>query len=87
MIKESHQLITTGPYQYLVHPSYTAQIGCVMLGLLFLRAYAVMLMVVPYAVYVLRSRIAVEEGMMKNRFGDEYVAYMARRWRMVPKVW
>ena len=87
MIKNDHQLIKTGPYQYLVHPSYTAQVGCIMLALLFLRAYLVMALAVPYIVYVVYNRIKIEEEMMRTNFGDEYLQYVATRWRLVPKVW
>ena len=87
MIKENHQLVTSGPYQYLVHPSYTGQIGCIVMGLLFLRSYVVLAVMIPYAVYVLRSRILFEEAMMTKQFGNEYLRYVEARWRMVPKVW
>ena len=87
LIKKGHQLITTGPYQYLVHPSYTAQIGCCLLGLLFLRSYLVMVPMIPYALVVVLKRAKMEENMLRLHFGDQFDKYMSVRNRFIPGVY
>ena len=86
-IKTDHKLITSGPYQYLVHPSYTGQIGQLLLVLLFFRMYYVLIPIVMYIMYKLPSRISDEEKMMKDHFGTEYDEYVQERYRMIPFIY
>ena len=86
-VREHHQLITHGVYQYIRHPMYSA---------LFLYSLG-QLLVLPnwiagpsYLVtfgILFAFRICDEERMMLEEFGDEYAAYMAKTKRLVPGIW
>jgi len=89
-IRKDHQLIKTGMYTYLVHPSYTAQFmvhysywALLLLGsnLLFNVMFVLLIL---YSLYMLRYRTRLEEQMMMKRFGKEYKEYMSSRYRFIP---
>ncbi|PWN45241.1 hypothetical protein IE81DRAFT_209166 [Ceraceosorus guamensis] len=134
-VKDEQNLVKTGPYKYLAHPSYFglffAYIGMttVLLGPLNVLVYLLddkplfesatyalpswMVDVVggvksislnPRAIaravlcleaiqtlrtglWVVPTRIADEESMMRKHFGQEYDNYLAKRWRVFPFVW
>ena len=81
--KESHELVTSGPYALVRHPIYTALI------LLFLAmdiplatpAAAAGFLLVVWSCWV---KLQQEEALMLQQFPDSYPAYMARTRRLVP---
>ncbi|HNU68245.1 MAG TPA: isoprenylcysteine carboxylmethyltransferase family protein [Myxococcota bacterium] len=83
-LKDSHRLISNGPYRYVRHPMYTAVF-------LFFGAVAVTtanwLIIGPAMaiILVLSVRIRFEEAMMLDRFGETYSAYAANTGALVPR--
>ena len=86
-IKKDHQLIKNGPYQYLVHPSYTGQLGMVYTFILFTRFYWMLPILGLYTYMLLHKRISIEENMMINKFGGEYDKYIKERKRFIPFIY
>ncbi|KAJ3358855.1 hypothetical protein GGF32_009951 [Allomyces javanicus] len=83
-----HQLITAGPYAYLAHPSYTG-LGLAVVGYLYvvgLRGWRLGL-VAAVALAATYARIVDEEVALRGKFGEQWDAYLAQRWRLVPMVW
>ena len=81
-----HQLIVVGPYRRLRHPMYTA-LFCMAFAYSLLSAnwiVAAANILAVTAMYL--ARVADEEQMMIDQFGDEYRAYMRRTGRLVPKL-
>ena len=83
-VQEGQTIIRKGPYRYVRHPSYT---GAIMIftgiGLAILSWGSVLvLLLVSFAVYGYRIRI--EEKTLVERFGEEYVRYMAETKMLVP---
>lgn len=86
-LREKHQLITQGVYRRLRHPMYLA---------LFLYAFGQALVLPNWVAgpsYVVAFtllyalRVGPEERMMREAFGQDYEAYMARTRRLVPGRW
>lgn len=84
-IKESHSMITEGPYARVRHPMYTV-LNAFSFGISLLTAnfliigFAILLMMVfPFLV-------RKEEQMMLETFGDEYQEYMKRTGRFFPQI-
>jgi protein-S-isoprenylcysteine O-methyltransferase Ste14 len=86
LTKESHKLVTAGPYRWVRHPLYTvAAIALIslsivasnwlMLAVAFCAPIAIGLFVVPR-----------EETELIRRFGDEYREYQARTGMFVPQI-
>ncbi len=78
-----HQMVTGGLYKHIRHPGYLGEILIYFAVPTFLSsAYgaATMLMILPFILY----RIRVEEGMMTEKFGDDYRRYAKGTKRLVP---
>lgn len=78
------RLVTTGPYRWLRHPSYTgivvALAGAALLFESVFGAAVIVLVMLPVYAY----RIRLEERALVERFGDEYRSFAARRWALLP---
>ncbi|KAF9902310.1 hypothetical protein EC991_005050 [Linnemannia zychae] len=95
-LREGHRLIKTGPYRYVLHPSYTglflnlatytATVGYE--GLCDPIPISLILLAVVWiqsAVFLDRGKD--EEAMLAEAFGQEWVDYATTRWRFVPLVY
>jgi protein-S-isoprenylcysteine O-methyltransferase len=83
-IAADHQLIDTGPYRWLRHPSYTGAL-LAFLGLaLCTQNWASLAIIVVGPAAAFSYRIHVEEAALAGAFGDRYRQYMQRTWRLVP---
>ena len=85
-IQPGHTLVTTGIYSVIRNPSYLGfVISALGWALVFRSAVGVLLAVLLLPPLV--ARIRAEEALLGEQFGDEYVRYCARTWRMVPGVY
>jgi protein-S-isoprenylcysteine O-methyltransferase Ste14 len=83
-LKEEHRLVTDGIYARLRHPMYSAfWLMAVAQALLLPNWVAGPAGLVGFGTLFF-SRIGAEERMMEDAFGEEYRAYRARTWRVVP---
>ncbi len=83
-IADDHQLITTGPYRYVRHPSYTGTLLIFLgFGLCLLNFLSLLVLVVPITAAFL-WRIHVEEAALRDAFGEGYRDYAARTRRIIP---
>ncbi len=85
-IREGHQLITHGIYKHVRHPVYSGVI---------LRAFAIPIYTTSLlgflfaltAIPLFNYRIGVEEKMLIEEFGDEYLEYTKATWKLFPYVY
>jgi protein-S-isoprenylcysteine O-methyltransferase Ste14 len=83
-VRERHALVTHGVYARVRHPMYAAfWLWAVAQALLLPNWIAGPAGLVGFTALFL-GRVEREERMMLDAFGDEYRAYMARSWRLVP---
>ena len=86
-IVKEHQLINTGLYAILRHPSYTGAlitfIGCP----LWLGVYYSIFIVASCMTLAYYLRIKAEEELLNKAFGSEYANYSKKTWRLFPYVW
>lgn len=83
MMKEQ-TLITTGPYQFIRHPIYTAFLLIMSSTLLISANWLIGLSWTGMTVLEIASRIGFEESLMLEYFGDRYRTYMKKTGRLVP---
>jgi protein-S-isoprenylcysteine O-methyltransferase Ste14 len=84
MIKEQ-SLITSGPYQFIRHPIYTAFL-LILGSTLFISAnWLIGFAWIGMTVLEVASRIGFEESLMLEYFGDQYREYMKRTGQLLPK--
>lgn len=80
--ERSSALVTDGFYEHSRNPMYLAML-LLLVGVAWLLGSITAFLPVPFMYLVLRYRvITVEEGMLEETFGDEYLEYKrkVRRW-------
>ena len=83
-LRQAHTLTRTGPYARIRHPMYTSGFLLVIgQGLLTANLVVLLLPLVMLTVLVV-VRLPDEEAMMRERFGEEYQAYMRQTGRLLP---
>jgi protein-S-isoprenylcysteine O-methyltransferase len=86
-ILDDHQIVKSGLYRNIRHPSYTGfllrYLGG---GLAFANWLSLIIIFLPMLAAIL-YRIMVEESALIEAFGSEYIDYASRTKRLVPKVY
>jgi protein-S-isoprenylcysteine O-methyltransferase Ste14 len=86
-IGDSHQLIDTGIYHFVRHPSYTGSLVSFLgLGLTFSNWLCVLVIFIPIFV-AFAYRIKVEEQALREHFGDKYEQYCRQTRRLLPLIY
>jgi protein-S-isoprenylcysteine O-methyltransferase Ste14 len=86
-IRKDHQLMQSGFYKYLRHPSYTGSIlSFIGFGLSWNNWLGLVVVFVPI-VLVFIYRINIEEKVLTQQFGPLYSDYMSRSKRLLPFVY
>jgi protein-S-isoprenylcysteine O-methyltransferase Ste14 len=86
-VRENHTLITRGVYGRIRHPMYTSLFcNAIAQALLLANWIAGPAMLITFTLMFF-ARLGPEEGMMRERFGEEYASYAKRTKRLVPGVW
>jgi protein-S-isoprenylcysteine O-methyltransferase Ste14 len=87
VIKTDHQLVRSGIYKHLRHPSYTGLlIGHLGFGLAFANWYSLRMSTLPYLLAAF-YRMRVEERALASAFGAEYENYCKISKRLIPGVY
>ena len=82
-IQPGHTLVTGGVYSIVRNPSYLGLLVNLLGWALAFRSAAGVLLV-ALIIPPLVARIRAEEALLRAQFGDEYDAYFARTWRLIP---
>ena len=85
-VREDHKLVTQGIYRYVRHPMYSSfwlwGIAQALLVPNWIAGFAGLASVA----LLYFGRVAAEEEMMRDEFGEDYVAYCARTGRIIPRL-
>lgn len=85
-IHEGQPVVTTGPYRYVRHPSYTGLLLAFLgLGVFFGNWLSLGVLVIPITLALI-YRIRLEESVLVSALGPSYPAYCARTKRLIPGV-
>lgn len=82
-IQPGHTLATDGVYRVIRNPSYLG-LAIKMIGWSLAFRSIVGILLAAVLVPPLIARIRAEEALLRAQFGDQYDAYRARTWRMIP---
>jgi protein-S-isoprenylcysteine O-methyltransferase Ste14 len=85
-IQPGHTLVTSGIYSHIRNPSY---LGVLVLSLGWALAFRSTAGVLLAALKILPlvARMNSEERLLRSQFGQEYEAYRARTWRLIPMLY
>lgn len=86
-ILSNHQLINTGIYRFIRHPAYAGSLLSFLgLGLSFSNWLSTLVILIPIlAVFIYRIR--VEERVLTQALGNEYIIYSKVTKRIIPKIY
>jgi protein-S-isoprenylcysteine O-methyltransferase Ste14 len=83
---KAQALVTSAPYQFVRHPIYTAFLLILGSTLFISSNWLIGLAWAGMAVIEITSRIGFEETLMLEFFGDQYLEYMKKTGRLLPKI-
>ena len=86
-LTNDHQLVRSGPYRWVRHPSYLGAFMAITGAPVFLNAWWAVLIAVISMSIAYYLRIGVEEKMLSAYFGDQYLAYKKQTKRIIPFIW
>ena len=85
-MREEQHVVSTGIYRRVRHPGYLGEI-VLWIGSGLATSNVIPLVLISGAILTAYlRRIAAEERMMAAQLGEEYLAYTARSWKLVPFV-
>jgi protein-S-isoprenylcysteine O-methyltransferase Ste14 len=86
-IKKNHEMVQTGFYRYLRHPSYAASLlSFIGMGLSLNNWLSFTIVIVPvFLVFI--YRINVEENALLKQFNEEYLIYKNKTKRLIPFIY
>jgi len=87
LVAEDHHVVSTGPYARIRHPGYLSEI-LMWEGLAVLCSNLLLVIIFPImTLLVYLYRISVEERMLNEKLGDEYIEYRRKTRRLIPFVY
>jgi protein-S-isoprenylcysteine O-methyltransferase len=86
-IHSGHEVIDTGPYRLIRHPSYTgALLAFLGLALCMANWWSLALVMVPI-LWAFGRRMSIEESALASALGAPYTQYMSRTKRLAPFIY
>lgn len=86
-IKDTHQLVQSGPYALVRHPSYLGAFIAIMGCAVILEAWYTMPVAFAAMIYAYYVRIEKEEAALMKMFGQRYADYRQQTQRLFPYIW
>ena len=86
-IRDSHRLVTTGLYQDVRHPMYSALLLYGLGQMVTVPNWVVGPSYVVAMLLMCALRLGPEEKLMRDEFNGEYEAYASRTKKLIPGVW
>ena len=85
-VRDEHTLVTHGPYRWVRHPMYTVLYIFSIALFLLTGNWLIGGMFLGSLTLIVVTRLANEEAVMLETFGDEYHNYMKRSGRFLPRI-
>ncbi len=84
LIHNQHQLITDGPYKWIRHPAYTGLLLALAGAGLAMGDFVALLLLTVVPFFAFKLRIAMEEKKLIKQFGQQYLVYLDKTYRLLP---
>jgi protein-S-isoprenylcysteine O-methyltransferase len=86
-IQKGQTVVSSGPYRFVRHPSYTGAIVLYVCTMLVIKAWIGAALVLVFLTFAFVRRIRYEEDLLISALGDEYISYSRNLKRLVPSLW
>jgi protein-S-isoprenylcysteine O-methyltransferase Ste14 len=87
VIQAGHQVVASGPYRVLRHPSYAGGLVAFLGVGIALDSWLSVVALVLIPLLAIGVRIRVEEAALARALGPDYTSYASRTRRLVPGIW
>lgn len=87
VVQDGHHVVSTGPYRFIRHPSYTGALLALAGTGIVLDSWLSILALTGLPLLAILVRIRVEEAYLAANLGHDYQAYTARTRRLMPGLW
>src|SRR5258708_19063849 len=87
LVKTDHHVVDNGPYRLIRNPGYLGDIFLFVGAGLAASNWIVVVVITLVLLTGYIYRIRVEENMLQTKFGEEFQAYRARTWKLIPLVY
>jgi protein-S-isoprenylcysteine O-methyltransferase Ste14 len=85
-LSDDHELITTGPYRWLRHPIYASMLGMLLQVGLVKAWWPLLIAGLVFYVIGTEIRVRAEEGLLAERFGDDFARFKSSTKAYIPFV-
>ena len=86
-IRKDQTIIKDGIYKFIRHPSYSGSLLSFLgLSLVFTNVFTILIIVVPITIAFLH-RIKIEENVLTDVIGTEYVEYSKQTKKLIPFIY
>jgi len=85
-IREEQHVVSTGIYRRVRHPGYLGDMFLFVGSGIGTANFITTILILGVILPAFTRRIAVEERMLVDQLGEEYSAYQAKTWRLIPFV-
>jgi protein-S-isoprenylcysteine O-methyltransferase Ste14 len=86
-IRDNHQIKKDGVYRFIRHPSYSGSLLSFIGFGISLNNWLSLISVIALITIALVRRISIEEKVLTNQFGADYLEYKRRTYRMIPWIY
>jgi len=87
VIIQNHQLVNAGIYNYVRHPAYLGSLLSFLGLALYFGNWISFVVIFFPTLFAILNRIAVEEKVLINHFGREYIDYAKKTKRLIPNIY
>jgi protein-S-isoprenylcysteine O-methyltransferase Ste14 len=84
-IRQDHELIVSGPYAQLLHPSYTGKLMLITGVIIYMGMWSNLLLLIP-VIGFLAKRVQNEEKVLEETFGEKFKMRKAKIKRFIPGI-
>ncbi len=84
VVREDHELITSGLYKFLRHPMYSGSLLGI-IGFAFV-SQSIVISLISFILYfwIFKERLKYEESLLEEAFGEKYLKYKESSYRLIP---
>jgi protein-S-isoprenylcysteine O-methyltransferase Ste14 len=86
-VSSKQHIVQQGPYRLIRHPGYLASIFLWIGGGVAVLNWITLIVIVAVMPAAYTYRIRSEEAMLSQTFGEEFTAYKAHTWKLIPFVY
>ena len=86
-IQKGQKIVTTGPYTFVRHPSYTGSFFITMGFGIALQSLAAIIVILCLSSFVFSHRITLEENVLITEFGNDYIEYSKKTKMLIPYIY